>query len=94
MHRAQECLEASKAVCISVQNFYKQIQKEGILASPEAGSIPSIMSSAMKAVKQMEKDHMQPIAELIYDPDGTKKAIVKDVKQMVYACLCCIGDDM
>ena len=82
MHKAQECLDASKAVCVSVQNFYKQIQKDGILASPEAGSIPSIMSSAMKAVKQMEKDHMQTMAELIYDPDGTKKVTVKDVKEM------------
>ena len=83
MHKAQECLDASKAVCISVQNFYKQIQKEGILASPEAGSIPSIMSSAMKAVKQMEMDHMQTMAELIYDPDGTKKVTVKDVKELL-----------
>ena len=83
MHKAQECLDASKAVCISVQNLYKQIQKEGILASPEAGSIPSIMSSAMKAVRQMEKDHMQTMAELIYDPDGTKNVTVKDVKELL-----------
>ena len=83
MQKAQECLDASKAVCTSVQNFYTQIQKEGILASPEAGSIPSIMSSAMKAVKQMEKDHIQPMAELIYDPDGTQKVTVKDVKELL-----------
>ena len=85
MQKAQECLDASKAVCTSVQNFYTQIQKDGILASPEAGSIPSIMSSAMKAVRQMEKDHMQAMAELIYDPDGTKKVTVKDVKEMLNA---------
>ena len=83
MHKAQECLDASKAVCVSVQNFYKQIQKDGILASPEAGSIPSIMSSAMKAVKQMENSHMQTMAELIYDPDGTQKVTVKDVKELL-----------
>ena len=85
MHKAQECLDASKAVCISVQNFYKQIQSEGILASPEAGSIPSIMSNAINAVKQMEKDHIQPMAEFIYDPDGTKKVTVKDVKEMLHS---------
>ena len=85
MHKAQECLDASKAVCTSVQNFYKQIQKEGILASPEAGSIPSIMSSAMKAVKQMEKDHMQTMSGLLYDLDGTKQVTVKDVKEMLNA---------
>ena len=83
MHKAQECLDASKAVCTSVQNFYTQIQKEGILASPEAGSIPSIMSSAMKAVQQMEKDHMQTMSELLYDPDGTKQVTVKDVKELL-----------
>ena len=82
-YKAQECLDASKAVCISVQNFYKQIQKECILASPEAGSIPSIMSSAMKAVKQMEKDHMQTMTDLIYDLDGTKKVTVKNVKKLL-----------
>ena len=85
MHKAQECLDASKAVCISVQNFYKQIQKDGILASPEAGSIPSIMKTAMQAANQMEKDHMQPMAALIYDTDGTNKATVKDVKEMLNA---------
>ena len=79
MHKAQECLDASKAVCTSVQIFYKQIQKDGILASPEAGSIPSIMSSAMKAIKQMEKDHIETMA----DPDGTKKVTVKDVKELL-----------
>ena len=83
MHKAQECLDASKAVCISVQNFFKQIQQEGILTSPEAGSIPSIMKTAMKAANEMEKDHMQPMAALIYDTDGTNKATVKDVKEML-----------
>ena len=33
MHQAQECLAASKAVCISVQIFFKQLQKEGIMDS-------------------------------------------------------------
>ena len=83
MHKAQECVDASKAVCISVQNFFKQIQKEVILTSPEAGSIPSIMKTAMKAANEMEKDHMQPMAAFIYDTDGTNKATVKDVKEML-----------
>ena len=81
MHKAQECLDASKAVCIAVQNFFQQFQKEGILTNPEAGSIPSIMKTALNAAKEMEKDHMQPIAALIYDTDGTNKATVKDVKE-------------
>ena len=85
MHKAQECLDASKAICIWVQHFFKQIQQEGILTSPEAGSIPSIMNIAMKAVHALDKDHMQPIAALIYDTDGKKKVIVKDVKEMLHA---------
>ena len=83
MHKAQECLDASKAMCISVQNLFKQIKKEGILTSPEAGSIPSIMKTAMKAANKMEEDHMQPMAALIYDTDGTNKSTVKDVKEML-----------
>ena len=39
------------------------------------------MKAAMKAANDMEKDHMQPMASLIYDLDGTNKAIVKDVKE-------------
>ena len=31
----------------------------------------------------MEKDHMQAMAELVYDPDGTKKVTVKDVKELL-----------
>ena len=85
MHKAQECLDACKAVCISVQSYYKQIQSEGILTSAEAGSIPSIMKTAIKAASAMDKDHMQPIASVIYDPDGTNKATVKDVKEMLHS---------
>ena len=85
MNRAHECMDASKAVCIQVQNFFKQLQKEGILTSPEAGSIPSIMKIAMQAAKDMENGHLQTLAELIYDSDGTNKATVKDVKEMLTA---------
>ena len=53
------------------------------MTSPEAGSIPSIMKTAMKAANEMEKDHMQPMADLIYDIDGTNKVTVKDVKEML-----------
>ena len=83
MKKAQECLDASKAVCNSVQNFFKQIQQEGILTSPLAGSIPSIMKSALKEAKQMEKDHMEPMAALIYDADGKCQLTVKEVKEML-----------
>ena len=41
------------------------------------------MEAAMKAAKDMEKDHMQPMAELIYDIDGTPEVTVKDVKEML-----------
>ena len=85
MKKAQECLDASKAVCISMMNFYKQVQTEGILRLPGVGSIPTIMSTAMKKVKEMEKEHMQPIADVIYDPDGTCSASVQDVKDMLCA---------
>lgn len=85
MERAQECLDASKAVCINVQTFFKNIQKEGIMTNPKAGSIPSIMNNAMKAAKDMEKEHMQPMAELIYDVDGTKKVTKGHVKEMLNA---------
>ena len=43
------------------------------------------MRAAIKASKQMEADHIQPMAELIYDPDGTNQVIVKDVKEMLNA---------
>ena len=85
MHKAQECLDASKAVCISVQNCFKQIQKEGTLTSPEAGSIPHIMKSAMKAANAMEVDHIQPMADIIYDTEGTNTVTVKEVKEMLNA---------
>ena len=68
-----------------MQNFYKQVQQEGILKQPNAGSIPAIMSTAIKKVKDLETDHMQPLAEVIYDPEGTTTATVKDVKDMLGA---------
>ena len=58
---------------------------EGILRMQDTGSIPAIMSTAMKKVKEMETEHMQPIAELCYDPDGLCSASVKDVKDMLSA---------
>ena len=86
VHRLQECMDGSKAVCMNVQNMFKELQKEGILASPEAGSIPSFMKAAMKAAKDMENAHMQPMKDLIYDvTDGTKKATVKEVKETLHS---------
>ena len=86
MHRLQECMDASKAVCMNVQHMFKELQKEGILASPEAGSIPTLMKAAMKAAKDMENAHMQPMKDLIYDvTDGTKKATVKEVKETLHS---------
>ena len=41
------------------------------------------MKTAMKAANEMEKDHMQPLAALIYDTEGTNKVTVKDVKEML-----------
>ena len=83
MNKAQECLAGCKKVCIDVQHFFKDIQKEGLLTRPGVGSIPGIMRIAMKAIPGMERDHMQPIAALIYDTDGTNTASVKDVIQMI-----------
>ena len=40
-------------------------------------------TQSMKKVKEMETEHMQPIAELVYDPAGTCSASVKDVKDSV-----------
>ena len=85
MKKAQECLDASKAVCISMQNFYKQVQTEGILGMPGVGSIPAIMSNAMNKVKEMEQEHVQPLADVIYDTDGTCSVSVQDVKAMLCA---------
>ena len=83
MHKAQECLAGIKQVCINVQSFFKELKREGILTRSGTGSIPSIMKTAMKAATEMEKDHMTPIAALIYDTEGTNKASVKDVKEMI-----------
>ena len=85
MTKAQECLDASKATIIQVENLFKQIQKESIMTSPEAGSIPSIIKSAMKAANEFDKDHMKPIAAAIYDIDGTNQVTVKDVKEMLHS---------
>ena len=85
IQKAHECMNAGKAVCIQMQNFYNIVQSEGILRMGDAGSIPAIMSTAMKKVKEMETEHMQPIAGVIYDPDGTCSASVKDVKDMLGA---------
>ena len=51
----------------------------------DAGGIPDIMPKAMKKVKEMEREHLQPIAEVMYDPDGTCSASVKEVKDMLGA---------
>ena len=85
IQKAQECLDASKAVCVSMQNFYKMVQSEGILRMQDTGSIPAIMSTAMKKVKEMQTEHMQPIADVIYDHEGTCSSSVKDVKDMLGA---------
>ena len=96
MEHAEECLEASRAKCIAVQNFYKEIQadKEAgniLKAGESAGSIPSLMSKAMKRVHELENVHCQKMAELIYDPDGTCKHSVKEVRQMLQAAGRCIA---
>ena len=41
------------------------------------------MKTAMKAANAMEQGHIQPMAALIYDTDGTNKVIVKDAKEML-----------
>ena len=39
------------------------------------------MKAAIKAAKDLENEHMQPMSALIYDvTDGTKKATVNDVR--------------
>ncbi len=83
--KATECLEASKAVCISMEALYKGVQAQGILSLPDTGSIPVIMSTAMQKLKQMQTEHMQPIADIIYNHDGTCSTSVKEVKDMLGA---------
>ena len=52
----------------------------------DTGSIPAIMSTAMQKLKEVETEHMQPIAELCYHPDANlAPASVKDVKDMLNA---------
>ena len=83
--KAQECLEAIKAVCINMKNFYQQCQSDGILTQPDVGSIPNIMKNAMKKAKELEKEYMEPLADVIYDPDGTHTATVSMLKEMLHA---------
>jgi hypothetical protein len=85
IQKAHECLDASKAVCLSMETFYKWVQAHGILSLPDTGSIPVIMSTAMQKLKQMQTEHMQPIADLIYNHDGTCSTSVKEVKDMLGA---------
>jgi hypothetical protein len=84
LEKATECLEASKAVCISMETLYKGVQAQGILMKPDAGIIPTIMATAMQKVKQLQTEHIQPIQDIIYSHDG-KTASVKEVKQMLAA---------
>jgi CHASE3 domain sensor protein len=84
LEKATECLEASKAVCISMETLYKGVQAQGILRQPDAGSIPAIMATAMQKVQQLQTEHIQPIQDIIYSHDG-KTASVKEVKQMLAA---------
>ena len=81
--KAHECLAASQTVCAAMQNFYRMVQSESILRKQDTGSIPTIMSNAMRKMKDMENEHLQPIAELCYDPDGTSLTSVKDVRGML-----------
>ena len=86
MNQLQQCMEACKAVCMNVQSMFKELNKEGVLSSPEAGSIPSLMKAAMQLAKDMESEHIQPMAAMLYDvTDGTKKATVKDVKETLHS---------
>jgi hypothetical protein len=85
IQKAHECLDASKAVCLSMETFYKGVQSQGILSMQDTGSIPVIMSTAMKKVKAMQTEHMQPIADIIYNHDGTCSTSVKEVKDMLGA---------
>ena len=85
IQKAHECLDASKAVCLSMETFYKGVQSHGILSMQDTGSIPVVMSTAMKKVKEMQTEHIQPIADVIYDHEGTCPTSVKDVKDMLGA---------
>ena len=68
-----------------MKNFDQQCQSDGILTQPDAGSIPSILKTALRTVKDLEKDHLEPIADIIFDPDGTHTVTVKEVKEMLTA---------
>ena len=52
----------------------------------DTGSIPAIMSTAMQKLKELETEHMQPIAEICYHLDpNLAPASVQDVKDMLSA---------
>ena len=90
MTKAQECMDASQQVCVQMKDFYKRTKSEGILTEKDAGSIPTIMSLAMSKMKEMENEHMQSIAQLIWYPDGSTQS-VQDIKQMLGAAAKTLG---
>ena len=92
MTKAQECMDASQSVCVQMKDFYTKTKSEGILTMKDAGSIPTIMQLAMSKMKEMENEHMQAIAKLIWYPDGQQQThSVQDIKQMLGAAAKTLG---
>jgi hypothetical protein len=82
--KAQEGLDASKQLCQQVQNFYKQVKSEGILSRADAGSIPKLMTDAMRKLRELETHHVQTITAIVYDDECTNTQTVKDVKEVLH----------
>ena len=83
MDKAQESLDALSSVCSQMKALYRKCQTPTI--AEKGGSIPSLLKAAMTKVDELEKIHMQPIADFIYghDEEGTSFLPVNKVKIML-----------
>ena len=77
MNKAQESLDALQAVSAQMKTIYRQCQTGAI--AKEGGSTPSLLKVAMTKVKELEDQHLEPIADLRDGHDG-QGISVKDLK--------------
>lgn len=82
MVKLQEGLDAMQAACNQMKTIFKDCRKQGMMTAEDCGSIPKLIQSAMGKVKPLEENHCQPVADLLYNTEGTEVP-VSNVKGML-----------
>ena len=78
MKKLQEGFDAMKSACKQMQNLFTQTRSASLMGK-DSGSIPSLMTDALKYATKLEESHCQPMAAILYDPDekGVSVASIK-----------------